>query len=819
MSKITDAEANATSLDGLVNDNGLITTLRNGPKPSYQYLVDGWTIEVNELLDRTSGVGRDNTYETTAIGIAATVDGDYFNVVSPDDENYLDLYKNESGIAVYKKSYPSTDGLAVISSLTDEALQKATNNEINKAGLYVGKNKINQYDLTEGFYIDYLDGQPKTLTGRGYTDYIELNPNTLYNLSAVGGGGTQQFALYDENKLRVGGFAAASTKYPFNTTSDTKYARFTLYLPSHVSSSDENMLVEGDYPGKFYPFTKGIITSEILDEQITTDKISDESVTTEKLVDKAVTADKLADESITTEKLSQDLPFMTSEVGKNLLDRSSFTDGGYVRYDTGTIANNATFAYSDYIDLEPDTIYNISAVSGEVLQFAMYDENDVFVSGVIGGGEDESFTTAANVVKGRFSIRISGAQESNMHMLVKGSYPNQYIPYEKGVADNQIGQTIKSAINYKNEVIVNQDGSGDFTTLRGAVDYIDSLLTAEPTDIVLHEGTYSVFDDYTAVEINDTNFIGVRLNDYVSLRGFGDKSKTIVEGYLDDTFSDATKLRVSTIAMFGTGDFENVTITARQLRYAVHDDYPRFYDVKRRVINSDFILYAGNGGATKAYGSGGFSGGDFYFESSRCYSYVVGGMGIGFHNNVNFTKPLKFKAVNCEFASDDNSISAYFQALDSGTVDTIELIGCRLKGDMIYGELGGAAPWKISGYANTPVPTKIYENDYSMIGETMDVVSGEAISSGDPIKIVDNDTAFKLTSSDEIHLLDGIAINDASVGENVVIQYAGTMHNYNTNLPAFAAGDKLGIVGGDVSVVVSGEYFAVGRAGGYLKFK
>lgn len=42
MSKIADAEANATSLDGLVNDNGLIPTLRNGPKPSWQYLVDGW---------------------------------------------------------------------------------------------------------------------------------------------------------------------------------------------------------------------------------------------------------------------------------------------------------------------------------------------------------------------------------------------------------------------------------------------------------------------------------------------------------------------------------------------------------------------------------------------------------------------------------------------------------------------------------------------------------------------------------------------------------------------------------------------------------
>ncbi|AKA61186.1 tail fibers protein [Pseudoalteromonas phage H103] len=40
MSNIANTEANATSLDGLVNDNGLITTLRNGPKPSWQYIVD-----------------------------------------------------------------------------------------------------------------------------------------------------------------------------------------------------------------------------------------------------------------------------------------------------------------------------------------------------------------------------------------------------------------------------------------------------------------------------------------------------------------------------------------------------------------------------------------------------------------------------------------------------------------------------------------------------------------------------------------------------------------------------------------------------------
>ncbi len=51
MSKIADTEANATSLDSLVNDNALVPTLRNGPKPSYQYLVDGWNTEFDALID------------------------------------------------------------------------------------------------------------------------------------------------------------------------------------------------------------------------------------------------------------------------------------------------------------------------------------------------------------------------------------------------------------------------------------------------------------------------------------------------------------------------------------------------------------------------------------------------------------------------------------------------------------------------------------------------------------------------------------------------------------------------------------------------
>lgn len=62
----------------------------------------------NSAIDSaTSG----SIYETTAAGLTATIDGAYFSVVSVNDNNYLDLHKNESGVAVYKKSYPSSEGV------------------------------------------------------------------------------------------------------------------------------------------------------------------------------------------------------------------------------------------------------------------------------------------------------------------------------------------------------------------------------------------------------------------------------------------------------------------------------------------------------------------------------------------------------------------------------------------------------------------------------------------------------------------------------------------------------------------------------------
>ena len=57
--------------------------------------------------DAANATGR--IYATTSAGIAATTNGQYFSVIGQTSDNFLDLYLNSSGSAVYQKTYPTKD--------------------------------------------------------------------------------------------------------------------------------------------------------------------------------------------------------------------------------------------------------------------------------------------------------------------------------------------------------------------------------------------------------------------------------------------------------------------------------------------------------------------------------------------------------------------------------------------------------------------------------------------------------------------------------------------------------------------------------------
>lgn len=101
-------------------------------------------------------------FDTVALGEAAAVD--YFSVISADDNNYLDLYKNETGVAVYKKSYPSSQLVNSIMApniwpdpFFENAFTRPFINSNDKS--YFGT--LNQASGTSPFnrpYLSYADG-------------------------------------------------------------------------------------------------------------------------------------------------------------------------------------------------------------------------------------------------------------------------------------------------------------------------------------------------------------------------------------------------------------------------------------------------------------------------------------------------------------------------------------------------------------------------------------------------------------------------------------------------------------------------------------
>jgi lysophospholipase L1-like esterase len=59
-------------------------------------------------LARDAANATGKIYPTSTSGLAGTTSGQYFNVVSAGANDYLDLYLNNAGVAVYQKTYPST---------------------------------------------------------------------------------------------------------------------------------------------------------------------------------------------------------------------------------------------------------------------------------------------------------------------------------------------------------------------------------------------------------------------------------------------------------------------------------------------------------------------------------------------------------------------------------------------------------------------------------------------------------------------------------------------------------------------------------------
>lgn len=77
---------------------------------------------ISDLAAQMSGA---MIYTTTALGLAGTVNGSYFSVLSTATEGYVDLYRNNAGAAVLVDTYPSVDAVREVQGIIARRIDAA----------------------------------------------------------------------------------------------------------------------------------------------------------------------------------------------------------------------------------------------------------------------------------------------------------------------------------------------------------------------------------------------------------------------------------------------------------------------------------------------------------------------------------------------------------------------------------------------------------------------------------------------------------------------------------------------------------------------
>lgn len=128
------------------------------------------TSEANAADSAEAAEGAAKTYDDTTAGLAATSDGEYFTVPSGQSGGYLDLYKNDAGVAVLTRTSAS-DQVVTDAEAARDAAQTA------ESGAQAHLSAVQD---TANFYADTSAGIAATVDGDHFR--VMASGNTAANL-------------------------------------------------------------------------------------------------------------------------------------------------------------------------------------------------------------------------------------------------------------------------------------------------------------------------------------------------------------------------------------------------------------------------------------------------------------------------------------------------------------------------------------------------------------------------------------------------------------------------------------------------------------
>ena len=259
--------------------------------------------------------------------------------------------------------------------------------------------------------------------------------------------------------------------------------------------------------------------------------------------------------------------------------------------------------------------------------------------------------------------------------------------------------------------------------------------------------------------------------------------------------------------------FENLTIVAKNIRYAVHQDNPNESNKTRYYKNCNF-RFLGNKGFLAALGIGTYSGSRTYVEGGGSYSEYTAPFAC--HNNQKFEKPSLWSFKNHTFATVEQSVVINMQNSGSLISDIAHFENCSVEGGFIFkysnvyiytpnfNDSYNHANWKITGSGNNPM---LFVND--VLGKGLKV---EANTVGHKVRFDTNSSAYPLIIANNKNYFGNLGHPERKIQDKYIV------HDYYSMLKSYAIGcmsiqeddypygtttsrDRLGLRLGDCSTV------------------
>lgn len=419
-----------------------------------------------------------------------------------------------------------------------------------------------------------------------------------------------------------------------------------------------------------------------------------------------------------------DVAYSDNRVDRTLLTRETLNSQGIVF--PSEVSWLTDFCYVG--DLEKVRFgYTQGVVStDQTCNYALYNASKALISLRLTGklDVDVSQATYIRVVFGYTTAISEGCYVIDGNLgLPTSVLPNVYtsLQYTSAFNDKISSVIMNTDTEATTEIVVDINGTGDFTTLRSAVESIVDSSKVKPYTIKMLPGIHDIFASFTEAELQTVGNKGFYLPNYVNLKGVGNVDDIVILGQLASGMGYAYDT-LSPLNLNQVHKLENITVKSVNCRYAVHDDpstSPILID--REIVNCKFIKLVGDGlGFTSAYGSGMRSGANIKF--SNCDFYSERGFAYGVHNNIGYTEACELLFESCKFrttvaASHDLS----FASMGNGLLSNVKLIGCDatkllLKNDSGY-EANGCE-YILRGYGNkemvitnTTISTRAYTCD------------------------------------------------------------------------------------------------------------